>query len=441
MKPLWLAHKNEQITINHSIMKKHLTLLAALLLTLTAWAAEPVIPLYEKAAFDTIMDGQKVSLYTITNGTVTAQVTNYGAFLVGLFAPDRNGEYQNLVTSYPTIHQYPRYNLGMVGPSVGRFANRIANGTFTLDGQEYHITKNNGQHTLHGGTKGFDHVVWTVKSAAKDKVVMECVLPDGADGFPGNLTTVMTYAITKDNGLSITFESTTDKATVVNTTCHSYFNLDGVGNGDIMDYELQINADNITETDQANIPTGKLLSVEGTPYDFRKAVKLSERIAPMPQRPMMGQGGPRPQMGQGAPQGGQRAQGQGAPQGGQRAQGQGAQGGQGGNGPRPGGFGGFQPQPIPEGMVRQYDHNFCLTHTDKKKVEKVVSCYAPKSGRVMEVWNNHPGLQVYTGARTAIALESQMYPDSPNHPEFPSTTLRPGEKYSHTVVYKFSVKK
>lgn len=408
-------------------MKKHLTLLATLLLSMSAWAANPVIPLYEKAAFDTIMDGQKVSLYTITNGTVAAQVTNYGAFLVGLYAPDRNGEYQNLVTSYPTIHQYPRYNLGQIGPSVGRFANRIANGTFTLDGQEYHITKNNGQHTLHSGNKGFDHTIWTVKSASKDKVVMECVSPDGTDGFPGNLTTVMTYAITKDNGLSITFESTTDKATVVNTTCHSYFNLDGVGNGDIMDYELQILADNITETDQGNIPTGKLTPVAGTPYDFNQPVKLSDRIAPMPQRPMMGQGGHRPQMGQGGPQGGQRPQGQGAPQG--------------GNGPRPGGFGGFQPQPVPEGMVRQYDHNFCLIHKDKNKVEKVASCYAPKSGRVMEVWNNHPGMQVYTGARTAIALESQMYPDSPNHPEFPSTTLRPGEKYSHTVVYKFSVKK
>lgn len=401
-------------------MKKHFALLAAMLLSISMQAAKPVIPLYEKAAFDTIMDGQKVSLYTITNGTVAAQVTNYGAFLVGLYAPDRNGEYQNLVTSYPTIHQYPRYNLGQIGPSVGRFANRIANGTFTLDGQEYNITKNNGQHTLHGGNKGFDHTIWTVKKASKDKVVMTCVLPDGADGFPGNLTTTMTYAITKDNGLSITFESTTDKTTVVNTTCHSYFNLDGVGNGDIMDYELQILADNITEVDQANIPTGKLTPVAGTPYDFNQPVRLGDRIAPMPQRPMrpMGQGpqggnGPRPQMGQGGQM----------PQGGQRPQ-----------------FGGFQPQPIPEGMVRQYDHNFCLTHTDKNKVEKVVSCYAPKSGRVMEMWNNHPGLQVYTGARTAIALESQMYPDSPNHPEFPSTTLRPGEKYSHTIIYKFTTK-
>ncbi len=385
-------------------MKKHLTLLTALLLSLPLLATKSIVPLYEKTAFDTIMDGQKVSLYTITNGTVTAQITNYGAFLVGLYAPDKEGQYQNLVTSYPTIHQYPRYNLGQIGPSVGRYANRIANGTFTLDGQTYNITKNNGQHTLHGGAKGFDHVVWKVLKASKKKLVLQCVLPDGADGFPGNLTTIMTYAITKDNGLSITFESTTDKTTVVNTTCHSYFNLDGVGNGDIMDYELQIQADNITESDATNIPTGKLLSVAGTPYDFRQPVRLGDRIAPMPQRP---QGGPRPQGGQG----------------GQRPQ-----------------FGGFQPQPVPEGMVRQYDNNFCLTHKDNSKIEKVVSVYSPKSGRVMELWNNHPGLQVFTGARTAIALESQMYPDSPNHPEFPSTILRPGEKYSHTCIYKFSVK-
>ena len=293
------------------------------------------------------------------------------------------------------------------------YANRIANGTFTLDGQTYNITKNNGQHTLHGGTKGFDHVVWKVVKASRKKLVLQCMLLDGADGFPGNLTTTMTYAITKDNGLSITFESTTDKTTVVNTTCHSYFNLDGVGSGDIMDYELQIMADNITESDATNIPTGKLLSVAGTPYDFRQPVRLGERIAPMPQRP---QGVQRPQGGQG---------------------GQRPQGGQGGQRPQ---FGGFQPHPVPEGMVRQYDNNFCLTHQDDSKVEKVVSVYAPRSGRVMELWNNHPGLQVFTGARTAIALESQMYPDSPNHPEFPSTTLRPGEKYSHTCIYKFSVR-
>ena len=399
-------------------MKKHLTLLAALLLTLTAWAAKPVIPLYEKAAFDTIMDGQKVCLYTITNGTVTAQVTNYGAFLVGLFAPDRNGEYQNLVTSYPTIHQYPRYNLGMVGPTVGRFANRIAGGTFTLDGQQYNVTRNNGQHTLHGGNKGFDHVVWKVLKANSKQVVMQCVLPDGTDGFPGTLTTTLTYSITKDNGLSIRFEGQTDKPTVVSNTCHSYFNLNGAGNGDIMDYELWINADKITATDPTNIPTGQLTEVQGTPYDFRTPVTLSQRIAPAPQRPMRGMGG---QPGQ---QGGQH------PQGVQAAPGQRPQMPQ----------GGWQPQPVPEGMIRQYDHNFCLVHTSPTAIEKVASVYAPQSGRVMEVWNNHPGLQVYTGARTAIALESQMYPDTPNHPEFPSATLRPGEKYDHTIVYKFTVK-
>ena len=227
---------------------------------------------------------------------------------------------------------------------------------------------------------------------------MMCVLPDGLDGFPGTLTTILTYSITKDGGLQISYEATTDKATVVNLSNHTYFNLDGAGNGDIMDHELMINAAFITETDRSNIPTGDLGMVEGSPYDFQKPVRIGDRqYSPAP-----------PQPGQGGGRGGR------------------------------GGFGGFGQ--VPEGMVRNYDINFCLIHEQQGKVEKVATLYSPKSGRFMEVWNNHPGLQVYTGARTAIALESQMYPDSPNHDFFPSTVLRPGEKYQHTIIYKLSVK-
>ena len=365
---------------------------AVMACSLSASAAKPKFPLIDKAPYDTVIDGQKVALYTIQKGKVAAQIINYGGFVVGLYAPDRNGEYANLVTHYDNIHQYMRYNMGQIGPALGRYANRIANGKFTLDGVEYNITKNSGQHTLHGGAKGFDHTAWKVVKAKKNKLVLSCVLPDGLDGFPGTLTTTLTYSITKDGGLQISYEATTDKATVVNLSNHTYFNLDGAGNGDILDHELMINAAFITETDRSNIPTGDYGLVDGSPYDFQKPVRIGDRqYSPAP-----------------------------------------AQGGR-------GGFGGFGGQ-VPEGMVRSFDNNFCLVHEQQGKVEKVATLYSPKSGRFMEVWNNHPGLQVFTGARTAIALESQMFPDSPNHDSFPSTTLRPGEKYQHTVIYKLSVK-
>ena len=364
---------------------------AALICCMPSMAAKPKFPLLPTAPYDTIIDGQKVALYTIKKGKVAAQIINYGGFVVGLYSPDKNGQYANLVTHYDDIHQYMRYNMGMVGPALGRYANRIANGKFTLDGKEYNITKNSGQHTLHGGAKGFDHTAWKVVKAKKNKLVLSCVLPDGLDGFPGTLTTTLTYSITKDGGLQISYEATTDKATVVNLSNHTYFNLDGAGNGDIMDHQLMINAGFITETDRSNIPTGDYGLVDGSPYDFQKPVRIGDRqYSPAP--------GPAGR----------------------------------------GGFGGFGGQ-VPEGMVRNYDNNFCLVHTGTG-VEMVASLYSPNSGRYLEVWNNHPGLQVYTGARTAIALESQMYPDSPNHDSFPSTVLRPGEKYEHTVIYKLSVK-
>ncbi len=373
-------------------MKRLLDFVSLIAVAVTMFAAKNNIPLLNPAPYDTIMDGKKVALYTISNGTVAAQVTNYGGFIVSLFSPDKDGNYENLVTSYPAIGGYVNYNLGQVGPAVGRYANRISNAKFTLNGKEYNITKNSGPHTLHGGVKGFDRVVWTVLKATKNKVVMQCILPDGEDGFPGRLTTTLTYSITKDNGLSLCFESTTDKATVVNTTCHSYFNLDGIGHGDIMDHELTVFADQTTEADRSNIPTGKFLSVDGTLYDFRSPVRLGERIMELPKRDPNAPRGP-----------------------GMRFE-------------------------IPEGKVFQYDNNFCLNHKAEGIVEKVAVLYSPKSGRQMEVWCNQPGMQVYTGARTAIALETQKYPDSPNRPEFPSTVLNPGEKAVHTCIYKLSVK-
>lgn len=366
-------------------MKKNLIITVLMAMALGAFASKPSIPLLDAAPFDTIIGGEKVQLYTLTNGKIAAQVTNYGAFLVGLYTPDKDGRYENIVTGYETIGEYLKYNLGKVGPIVGRYANRIKEGTFVLDGKEYHTTRNSGQHTLHGGTAGFDHVVWKVLKSSKKMLKMQCVLPDGADGFPGTLTTTLTYSITKQNGLMLEFEATTDKPTVVCTTCHSYFNLEGIGHGDIMNHTLTIKSDKITEADRSNIPTGKFLDVQGTPYDFRTAVRIGDRTAEMPKR-----GEWRP---------------------GQRFE-------------------------IPEGKVMQYDNNFCLKHTDAK-FDKVAVLTSPVSGRTMEVWNDHPGMQVYSGARTAIALESQMYPDSPNRPEFPSAVLRPGEVYKHKCEYRF----
>ena len=347
-----------------------------------------VIPTLDASAFKTTIDGKAVDLYTLSNGKVTVQITNYGGFIVSMLAPDRNGNYTNIVTHYNNIREYQNFNLGMVGPALGRFANRIANAKFTLDGKEYNLTKNAREHILHGGNKGFDHVVWDVVSSDSKKLVLKCVLPDGADGFPGNLTTTLTYSLTDDNGLSIAYEATTDKPTVVNLSNHSYFNLNGTGVGDIMNHTLYVEADKITETTQDGIPTGKFLDVAGTAYDFKSGCRIGDRQ-------MQFKGGFFPF--------------------GQRIE-------------------------IPEGKVMQYDNNFCVTHKAKKGVEKVASLYSPESGRVLEVWNDHPGLQVYTGARSAIALESQMYPDSPNHKEFPSTVLRPKQKYTHTCIYKMGVK-
>ena len=363
-------------------VKGLLTITAALLSCVCVNSKTLDLPLVEEAAFDTIIDGKNVSLYTISNGKIAAQITNYGGYIISLFAPDKNGEYANLVKHYDNIDKYPTANCGQVGPALGRFANRIANAQFELDGTIYNITKNSGQHVLHGGNQGFDHIVWDVVNVKKNALVLSCILPDGTDGFPGTLTTTLTYYITKDNGLSIVYEATTDKATVVNLSHHVYYNLNGDGQGDIMEHQLYINSDEITETDRNNIPTGKFINVQGTAYDFKSPIAIGQRTA------------------------------------------------------SGGGFG----QPVPEGKVRNFDNNFVLNHSDNNKVEIVATVYSPQSGRFLEVLNDKPGLQVYTGAQTAIALESQNFPDAPNHDNFPSSVLRLGETYKHTCIYRFSTK-
>ena len=331
--------------------------------------------LLDKSDFEMEINGKPVSLYTITNGRITAQVTNFAGYIVGIYTPDKDGNYTNVVGHNDNIQQYQTFSRNPVGAALGRYANRIGNATFTLDGVEYNVTKNNGQHTLHGGSKGFDHTVWDVEEVTENSVVMSCVLEDGVDGFPGTLKTFLTFSITDD---------------------HVYFNLNGFPAENALDHVICINADAITETDNTLIPTGKLLPVEGTPYDFRKPVKLGDRQAATPA-------------------------------------GRGGFGGPGGPG--------AQAPAIPEGMVRSFDQNFCLNHSEEGKVEVVASVYSPTSGRVMEVLNDKPGLQFFSGNRVAVAMESQLYPDTLNKPEFPgNAVLRPGETYHHTVVYRFSVR-
>lgn len=370
-----------------SYIFRSLLILTSFMVSLPILSKGSDIPLLDSAPYDTIIDGKPVSLFTIKRGKVAAQILNYGGFVVSLYSPDRDGEYSNLVTHYSDIHQYMNYNMGQIGPALGRYANRIANAKFQLDGKEYNITRNSGQHTLHGGNAGFDHTIWSVEKHTKNSLVLSCTLADGEDGFPGALTTILTYTITRDGGLEISYSATTDKATVVNLSNHTYFNLDGVDKGsNIYNHYLTVNAHYITETDRGNIPTGALIDVTGTPYDFRTSTNIGERTY--------------------IPQGG--------------------------------GFG-FG-QPIPNGKVRNFDNNFCLYQYDGKRVKRIAELYSPQSGRVLEVLSNHPGLQVYTGSRVAIALESQMYPDSPNHINFPSTTLRPGERYKHTCIYRLSTR-
>jgi aldose 1-epimerase len=369
---------------------KKIGLLLAVFCSILASAQTKAPALLDKSDFETEIDGKKVSLYTITNGRITAQITNLAGYIVGIYTPDRDGNYTNVVGHNDNIQQYQGFSRNPVGAALGRYANRIGNASFTLDGKKYELTKNNGAHTLHGGSKGFDHTVWDVEEVTDNSVVMSCVLEDGTDGFPGTMKTYLTFTVTDDDAVSIDYKATTDKPTVCNLSHHVYFNLNGFPAENVLDHVFCIYADSITEVDNALIPTGKILPVTGTAFDFRKPVLLSQRQVSTPA------GRPAP----GAP---------------------------------------AAPAAIPEGMVRSYDQNFCLNHTKAGALDLVAYVYSPASGRLLEVFSNQPGLQFFTGNRVAFAMESQLYPDTPNQPTFPgnSAILRPGETYHHTVIYRF----
>lgn len=344
--------------------------------------------------FNTEVDGKKVSLYTLKNGFLTMQVTNYGGRVVALWMPDNKGSYEDIVLGYENIGRYIN-NKGerYLGAAVGRFANRIGNGTFTLDEKTYELYKNDGDNTLHGGEFGVDRVVWDVKLVNDSSIVLHTVLPDGMDGFPGNLDIIMTYTLTSDNEFCVDYQATTDAPTVCNISHHSFFNLKGEGNGTILDHEMKINGKLITVIDKNLIPTGNFISVINTPMDFREAKPIGKDIATYHPQMVNGNG---------------------------------------------------------------YDFNWVLSKPIGK-MGLAATVYEPFSGRMMEVFTDQPGLQFYSGnffdgkttgkygkplcTHESFALETQQFPDAPNQPNFPSTVLRPGEEYHHTCIYKFSVKK
>lgn len=354
------------------------------------------LPLLKPEAFNTTIDGKEVSLYTLTSGNgLTMQVTNYGGRIVSLWAPDKDGKYEDVVPGFESIDKYIN-NQGerFLGCAVGRYANRIAKAQFTIDGQTYTFPANNNGNCLHGGLKGFDSHPWNVDKVTENSIEMSFTSPDGDEGFPGTVNVKMIYKLTSDNQLVITYEATTDKPTHINLTNHSHFNLKGDGNGTILDHILTINADNITPVDSLLIPTGEIASVEGTPFDFRTPTAIGQRIDDDNEQLKIGKG---------------------------------------------------------------YDHNWVLNKTAPNAVELAATLYEPTSGRVVEVLTDQPGIQIYTGNfftgkvigkynkpilhRGAIAMEVQKYPDTPNQPNFPTTLVNAGETYTQTCIYKFSVKK
>lgn len=343
--------------------------------------------------FNTEVEGKKVSLYTLRNGFLTMQVTNYGGRVVTLWMPDRKGNYDDIVLGYDNIDCYinctgERY----LGAAVGRFANRIAHGEFTLDGKKYELYRNSDGNTLHGGEFGVDRVVWDVESVNDTSIVLHVVLPDGLDGFPGNLDVTMTYALTSDNEFRVDYLATTDAATVCNLSHHSFFNLKGEGNGTILDHELMINGKLITVIDENLIPTGNFIVVKGTPMDFTEMKAIGKDIEAYHPQMVNGNG---------------------------------------------------------------YDFNWLLSKPFEQ-IGLAASVYEPESGRSMDVFTDQPGIQFYSGnffdgkttgkygkplrIHESFALETQKFPDAPNQPNFPDVVLRPGEEYHHSCIYRFSVK-
>jgi aldose 1-epimerase len=338
-------------------------------------------------------NGKDVTLFTLTNKSGhILKLTNYGARIVRLDVPDKNGKIENITTGGETLETIVKGD-AFGGATVGRFANRIANGKFTLDGTEYSLPINNNPNTLHGGPNGWFSQVWTseiIKKGKSSAIKFTYISPDMEAGFPGTVNMSVTYTWTNKNEIIIDYLATTDKKTVFNVTNHAYFNLNGTGKGFIQDHLLTINASNYTPVDKTSIPTGEIKPVINTPFDFTTPHTIGERIGSM----------------------------------------------------------------FEEVAFRGYDHNYVLNANAKV----AATAYSPESGRFMEVFTDEPGLQFYSGnsrswnqfketgnmpenSRSSFALETQHFPDSPNQPSFPSTTLEPNKPYKSRTVYRFSVRK
>jgi aldose 1-epimerase len=371
-------------------LNKQLAILALAIGSITVTEAATI----KQADFGKTKDGKAVQIFTLTNKNgMEARIMTYGGIVVSLKTPDRNGTMADVVLGYDDLNGYVTNNSPYFGALIGRYGNRIGHGKFTLNGKEYKLSVNNGENTLHGGPTGFNTRVWTPKQLPDGGLELTYVSKDGEEGYPGTLTETATYHVTDNNELKIDYSATTDKDTVFNPTNHSYFNLKGQGTGDILNHVVTIYADRFTPVDAGLIPTGELKPVKGTPFDFTKPTAIGARIEQNDEQLKLGKG---------------------------------------------------------------YDHNWVL-NSGGGKLALAAKVEEPTTGRVVEVLTTEPGLQFYTGnfldgtikgkggkvyaMRNGFCMETQHFPDSPNKPSFPTTTLKPGQKFSSETVYRFSTEK
>lgn len=373
-------------------MKNIVVALVALLALYSCSSTVKQAELLPASSFDTILTGERVALYTLKNKNgMVAQITSYGARVVALWVPSNDG-LKDVVWGYPSIRAYLNATDIFAGPIVGRYGNRIAKGQLSIGGKSYRLTINNNGNHLHGGTNGFFSKVWDAKLVSESVIELTYVSAAGEEGYPGNMAVKVTYTLTNDNGLQIAYEAKADAPTVVNLTSHSYFNLHGTSSKSSNSHILTIYADSYTPTDSLLIPTGRIERVEGTPLDFRSPKAIGDRIEIPYQALKYGKG---------------------------------------------------------------YDHNWVL-RKDGEAPSLAAEVYEPETGILMKVYTDQKGLQFYSGNfmdgvdtgkrgdrhgyRTGIALETQNFPDAPNHSNFPSSELRPGEVYRHLCRYTFEIK-
>ena len=343
--------------------------------------------------FQSNINGKKTSLYLLSNmNGISLTICNYGGRIVSLQTPDKEGALADIICGFNSLDQYIRASEPYHGAIIGRYANRIANGKFSMDGVDYTLEKNNGPNSLHGGPGGFHNVVWAVIKHSSVELELEYISKDMEEGFPGNLVARVHYELNNNNELKINYSATTDKKTVVNFTNHAYFNLAGEGNGDICNHEVRINSSLITELNENSIPTGKFLKVAGGPFDFRKLKPVGRDVDAEHIQLKYGNG---------------------------------------------------------------YDHNFLVDNSEPGVLAYVAEAIEPVSGRKIDVFTTEPAMQFYIAShfdgsdkgkaglpyikRGALALETQHYPDSPNQPYFPSTILNPGEEFHSLTIFRFGV--